>query len=222
MTPALIKDLGCKPYGFKGKKTRFGLYECPICKKQWEVRTADVKNGSTTKCQSCKISINNTTHGMAHMDEHKLLKGMIRRCYDDRYHAYKDYGGRGIRVCDEWLNDPSEFIKWCWASGYDKGLKIDRINNDGNYEPSNCRFITHQENCCNTRLISRKNTSGYRGVSFYGGKWHAEITVNKKRHRLGRFTCAEDAAMAYDKFVVDNNLLHPTNVITQKDVNVCE
>lgn len=218
MTPILIEDLGCRPYGFKGKKTRFGLYECPICKKQWEVRTADVKNGSTTKCQSCKISINNTTHGVAHMDEYKVLKSIISRCYHENHINYNNYGGRGITVCSEWLLTPASFVQWCWDNGYEKGLKIDRIDNNGNYEPSNCRFITHQENCCNTRLLQKRNTSGFRGVSFYGNKYKAEITVNNQRSRLGSFNTAEEAALAYDTFVIENNLLHPTNIL-KKDVH---
>lgn len=213
MTPMLIKDLGRRYYGNKGKKTRFGLYECPICKKQWEVRTADIKNGATTKCQSCKISINNTTHGLAHMDEYKILLYMTRRCYDHNHKHYDNYGGRGISIHKEWLDDPSSFVKWCWKNGFEKGLRIDRINNDGNYEPTNCRFVTHQQNCCNTRLINKKNTSGYRGVSWYNNKWNAEINVNKQRYRLGSFSTAEEAAISYDKFVIENGLLHPTNIL---------
>ena len=222
MTPVLIEDLGRREYGFKGKKTRFGLFECPVCKKHWEVRTADIKNGSTTKCQSCKISINNTTHGLAHMDEYKMLRDMIRRCQDENHKHYNSYGGRGIKVCEEWLTDPAKFVSWCWANGYSKNLKIDRIDNDGNYEPANCRFVTHQENCCNTRLLQKRNKSGYRGVSWYANKWHAEITVNKVRYRLGRYDDPKEAALAYDAFVIANNLLQPTNILIKGDQYVQE
>jgi len=216
MTPALIEDLGLREYGNKGKRTRFGLYECPICKCHWEVRTADVKNGSSTKCNSCKISINNTTHGVAHTDEYKLLKDMKRRCYDKTHVAYSNYGGRGIGICSEWLDSPKIFIMWCWDNGYKKGLKIDRINNDGNYEPLNCRFITHQENCCNTRLTHKDNKSGYRGVHLNNGKYYVEIQSNKVRTKLGSYSTALEAAIAYDSFVISNSLPHPTNLLNKE------
>jgi len=60
------------------------------------------------------------------------------------------YGGRGVAVCDEWL-DPKAFCEWALATGYERGLTIDRIDNDGDYEPSNCRFITTEENNQNRR-----------------------------------------------------------------------
>lgn len=75
---------------------------------------------------------------------------MIRRCEDVKRVKYKDYGGRGISVCEEW-HDPNIFIDWALANGYKKGLQLDRINNNGNYEPSNCRLVTTKENSRNRR-----------------------------------------------------------------------
>ena len=75
---------------------------------------------------------------------------MKQRCLNRQYHHYKDYGGRGITVCNEWL----EFIPfrdWALNNGYTEGLQINRIENDGNYEPSNCNFVTAKENCQNRR-----------------------------------------------------------------------
>uniref|UniRef100_A0A6M3LHT2 Uncharacterized protein n=1 Tax=viral metagenome TaxID=1070528 RepID=A0A6M3LHT2_9ZZZZ len=80
--------------------------------------------------------------------EHPIINvwmGMKRRCYNPSRKDYKRYGGRGIIVCQEWL-DYKTFEKWALANGYRKGLTIDRIDNDGDYEPSNCRFITRAEN----------------------------------------------------------------------------
>jgi hypothetical protein len=73
---------------------------------------------------------------------------MILRCYNENHHAYKNYGGRGIIICDEWLEEKDGFIKfytWATINGYEEGLTIDRIDVDGNYEPSNCRWITLEE-----------------------------------------------------------------------------
>lgn len=76
---------------------------------------------------------------------------MKQRCYDSRSKSYKYYGGRGITVCDEWLYNFSSYYYWCINHGFDKNLQIDRRNNDGNYDPSNCRFVTAYENVHNRR-----------------------------------------------------------------------
>lgn len=75
---------------------------------------------------------------------------MKRRCNNPEHPKYHRYGGRGIKVCDEWGNSFDKFAKWALQNGYSKGLEIDRIDNDGDYEPNNCRFVTHKENMRNT------------------------------------------------------------------------
>lgn len=78
-------------------------------------------------------------------------RSMKSRCYDPKDRNYKNYGGRGICICDEWLKDKEAFIKWALDNGYEKGKSIDRIDVDGNYEPSNCRWATISEQARNTR-----------------------------------------------------------------------
>lgn len=77
-------------------------------------------------------------------------QGMKKRCNCPSMKSYKDYGGRGISVCQEWL-DYTVFKAWALANGYAPGLEIDRRENDGNYEPRNCRFVTHKINAGNKR-----------------------------------------------------------------------
>ena len=81
---------------------------------------------------------------------HGIWRGMKQRCQNPNCHSYKNYGGRGINICDEWL-DFENFYEWALSSGYQDELQIDRINNDGNYEPSNCRWVTPKENARNKR-----------------------------------------------------------------------
>lgn len=69
------------------------------------------------------------------------------RCYNSNCKSYHRYGGRGIKMCDEWLHDFEVFEEWCYQNGYAPGLMIDRIDNDGDYSPDNCRFTTNKENC---------------------------------------------------------------------------
>lgn len=77
--------------------------------------------------------------------------GIKYRCYNKSSGAYKNYGGRGIKVCNEWLSGFMPFLRWSLANGYKEGLELDRVDNDGNYEPLNCRYITKKLNRQNTR-----------------------------------------------------------------------
>lgn len=79
-----------------------------------------------------------------------IHKSIIHRCTSESNKSYKDYGGRGIYICDEWLDSPT-FIQWCLENGAKKGLDLDRIDNDGPYAPWNCRFVTRKENRANRR-----------------------------------------------------------------------
>ena len=95
-----------------------------------------------------------------------VWRGMKVRCYNENDRDYKNYGERGITVCSEWKNSFKAFIEWALPL-WEKGLQIDRKDNDGNYEPSNCRFVSCKENIHNQRLLRNSNTSGFRGVSYH-------------------------------------------------------
>lgn len=121
------------------------------------------------------------------------------RCYNPKDAHFKDYGARGIKVCDLWLNNYETFKEWCLENGYEKGLEIDRIDNSGDYCPSNCQFVTQAENLAiGKKRMQSNNKSGYVGVSFYkkSGKYQSKITVSKKQISLGHFTTPELALQA--------------------------
>lgn len=82
---------------------------------------------------------------------YQIWQAFRERCRNPKNKNYHQYGGRGIRVCKSWEDNPESFVEWALANGYDRGLELDRRDNNGNYEPSNCRFVTHKENCNNRR-----------------------------------------------------------------------
>lgn len=99
-------------------------------------------------------------HGKSAYNRERLYTiwlNMKHRCYNHKNNHYKNYGGRGITICKEWLDDYMSFRDWSYSHGYEEkieesgrnSLTIDRINNGGNYEPSNCRWVTNKENCLN-------------------------------------------------------------------------
>lgn len=99
------------------------------------------------------------THGKTHTRLFSIWVGMRRRCYDIRRNNYKNYGGRGIKVCDEWLGESGfqNFYDWATVNGYNDTLTIDRVDGDGNYEPSNCRWVdmeTQQNNRRNNHIVT--------------------------------------------------------------------
>jgi ABC-type transport system substrate-binding protein len=88
-------------------------------------------------------------HGDTGTKLNDVWKAMISRCYHSSNTSYDIYGGRGIEVCSEWRADYCEFRRWAMSHGYAEGLQIDRIDNDGDYSPENCRFVTRKQQCRN-------------------------------------------------------------------------
>jgi hypothetical protein len=110
---------------------------------------------------------------------------MIARCHNPNCKGYRRYGARGIKVCEEWRKDNKTFYKWALANGYKEGLTLDRINNDGAYEPANCAWVTNKRNCNHT---SRVHFVTYKGKTQSVSDWAEELSINYStlRNRLNR------------------------------------
>lgn len=105
--------------------------------------------------QSCGCV--NFTHGLTHTRLFNIFNGMKQRCYNPKNYKYKNYGGRGITICQEWQEDFINFYNWAINNNYADNLSIDRINVNGNYEPNNCRWVnmkTQQNNRTNNHLLT--------------------------------------------------------------------
>ena len=129
------------------------------------------------------------------------------RCYNKNNWCYYRYGQRGISMCDEWKNDFMSFYNFCIENGWHENLEIDRINNNGNYEPQNCRFLSHRDNSLN-RQLNLNNKTGYRGVHFDKNKkkYVVQVGVNGKQIYLGSFTLLKDAVESRNCFLNKNGL----------------
>ena len=126
------------------------------------------------------------------------------------FKGYADYGGRGIKICQEWLNDNRSFFEWAIKNGWKDGLYIDRKDNDKDYSPDNCRFVTRDVNNNNRRTRS-DNKSGFKGVHYDGYNFVASVYYSKnKRHCKGCFK-TEEAAKYRDQYIADNNLANQPN-----------
>ena len=134
--------------------------------------------------------------------------GMVQRCTNENHRAYRRYGGRGIEICREWRCSAEAFIEWSIGNGWKDGLQIDRINNDGDYCPENCRFVTNVENMKNRSILTAANKSGYRGVSFcrQTSKWIAYPVINGVPVWLKRWPSKKEALYAINYYIISNEL----------------
>lgn len=176
-------------------------FECLLCgNKVIKVGTL-VKTGNT---KSCGCLTHSTTKRRTHYKSDNILyhkwANMKWRCKSTKAHNYHRYGGRGIKVCERWLNSFENFYD-DMHEGYFKGAEIDRIDNDGNYEPSNCRWVTREENMRNK--TNRNNKTGHTGISFRKdmNKYTAYAYVNRKTIYIGSFVSLEEAVIARKKFI---------------------
>lgn len=119
----------------------------------------------------------NWKHGACCRDKklYSVWRTMLHRCNDPKRVKYRDYGGRGIAVCEEW-KDANVFMDWAFENGYKTGLQLDRIDNNGNYHPENCRFVTPKENSRNRRNTKRLTINGETKTVV---EWCEQLGVNQ-------------------------------------------
>lgn len=185
-----------------GNSIRQGRTTSCGCYRNERIRETNTTHGLTSQNKEYREQ-RSKKHGMSSLRIHKIWRDMISRCYSKSDYHYQWYGEKGIMICDLWRNKEYGFVNfynWAIDNGYNDKLTIDRINVSGNYEPKNCRWATHIEQCHN-RGLSKRNKSGYTGVHYdkQNHKYIATITNNYKQIKLGYFNDIESAIKARKK-----------------------
>lgn len=150
------------------------------------------------------MSASKKTHGMSRTRIYRMWVAMKGRCTGTCGKAMAAYyADRGIAYCPEWERFES-FYEWAMANGYNDNLQIDRIDNNGDYCPENCRFVTPSQNMCNRRNWKRSmHFVKYRGIQVRklanSTRYRAQISIDGHRRQLGTYDTQEEAARAYDK-----------------------
>lgn len=138
-------------------KNRRAMWLCFCsCGSKIIISSNGLLNGGTKSCgciKNEKVIERSTKHNLVRNPIYRVWQNAKNRCYNQNVKEYKNYGGRGIQMCNEWKNDFMPFYQWSIENGYKENLTIDRINNDGNYEPTNCRYATKETQSTNRRNI---------------------------------------------------------------------
>lgn len=164
----VLKDLGRYDKNKTGNKQRYVLVKCE-CGEEFEVIYNSLKTGNTKSCGCYHVETSTenmnqnrkdwSSHGKSRTKIYKVWTSMKDRCNNENNSHYSRYGGRGISVTEQWINKDNgfeSFYEWAMNNGYQEGLSIDRIENDGNYEPSNCQWITLSENSKKIKIDREK------------------------------------------------------------------
>ena len=176
---------------YKKDKQHHYYYKCKCdCGNYKVVADYNLRNNSTKSC-GCLSRENKIKHNKSNTKLYRKYYAMKQRCYNSKYSRYFDYGGRGIKICDEWKNNFMSFYNWAINNGYQENLSIDRIDVNGNYCPENCRWITMEEQQSNTR---KSHFIEYNGEKHTIAEWSRIIKVspNTIRFHLNRGRTIKD------------------------------
>jgi hypothetical protein len=167
----VIREVGTKKYpGAKDGRGSYRAFLCQCdCGKKVETSLGHLRSGHTRSC-GCAKSANKITE----LREYKVWQSMKQRCSNPKNRKYENYGGRGIQICDRWTKSFRAFYED--MGGCPEGMSIDRIDNNGNYEPSNCRWATPSQQMNNTRAVK---FIAYKGESLSISEWARRLNVDR-------------------------------------------
>ena len=207
-----FEDLSGRKYGRltvlnrSEQKSKRIYFDCICdCGNKITVRASDLKNGTAKSCgcikkEKYKSGGYNLKHGCWKHPAYGVYSKMRDRCYNENVKSYENYGGRGITICDEWLgaNGIQNFCKWADDNGYNKGLEIDRIDNNQGYSPDNCRWVD--------RFVQANNKRSSHFVDGFGmtktiGEWSRLLNIDYDMiyRRIKKNKTIEEIANEFNK-----------------------
>ena len=183
-------------------KALYWLCRCD-CGNQTIVSGGNLSSGKIKSCGCLRkeLTEKNKKHGMCDTRLYHIYQAMKARCFNANHNKYKNYGGRGISICCEWLgeNGFQTFAEWSMSNGYSDELSIDRIDVNKGYSPENCRWTNSTIQNFNRRNRSI-NKTGHTGVMKRpNGKYVVQIPINKKPKHVGIYTTLEEAIEARER-----------------------
>lgn len=181
------------------------------CKIHGDFKQSPDSHLSGKGCKRCATIKSKTIHGLRHHSLYKKWDAMMQRCYNPKQAGYKNYGGRGIKVSEEFKNI-ANYINYIESlPNYTEGtlLQIDRIDNDGNYERGNIKLSSSLEQILNQR-VRKDNKAGFTGISKILGKekYRAYLNINGKQLMIGSFDTIEEAIYNRNVYIIENKLPH--------------
>ena len=220
----------------RGKKFREVLCVCDCGKEKW-VKVSCLLRGHTKSCgcldadnrkrlgegrhNGTILSTGNLRHGLTKSRLHSIWGNMKSRCTNPNTDNYRYYGGKGVRVCREWFDSFEAFRDWALSNGYGDNLEIDRIDPNGNYEPNNCRWLTHEQNAARVYNTYMMEICGER---YTARDWAAMTNHNSSTiiSRLESGWAPEDIVTVPDTIKSNNGLKeyrkhYPINPIFDMD-----
>ena len=180
-----------KVNGYDNQNKILWLCECE-CGNERNVSGNSLRSGRSNSCGCYDFKLNKTKHFSSDLPEYRIWKAMKTRCDNPNADNFIHYGAKGIKVCERWQIFENFYKDM--GSRPTVNHSIDRINVNGNYEPNNCRWVTHTQQVRNVGL-RKDNLSGCKGVVFNtkSNKWTSAITINGKRMHLGYYNELEEA-----------------------------
>ena len=165
-------------------KENYVITKCSSCGLEWDIYKYNLNKKKTTLCQQCVNDARNIWDTKEKLDLSARYTAMKQRCYNKNHINYTEYGGRGVIICDEWLNDKRKYVEWCLNNGYKKELHIDKDIlskklgiNPPIYSPKTCMFVTAKDN---SECKSSSVYINYKGRKQTISQWAKELGVEYK------------------------------------------
>lgn len=160
----------------KSKTRKYVIINCKSCQKEMNVCKGNLKqlSGFCKSCSAKRRPSNRTTHGMSNSRIYGIWEDMKERCNNKKSVSFKNYGRKGIKVCEEWNKSFIQFYEWAINNGYEENLTIDRIDNNKNYCPENCKWSTRMTQNNNT---SRNHYLTYNGRTHTIAEWSRILNI---------------------------------------------